>query len=93
MAGKPERDVAREVVSEYHAAALRALFSPVTEAIDRMTRGEIDPFEADAVIFQYSRAAKALWKYCNDDVYFVADTIRAGHAPPEWWSRGAFQRR
>jgi hypothetical protein len=52
-------------VSAYHAAALHELFAPVTDALEQLARGEIDPFEVDAVIFQYSRAAKDLWKHCS----------------------------
>jgi hypothetical protein len=46
--------------------ALRALahVAHVAEAIDRFRDGELDAFETDHVLFQYSSAAKELWKFC-----------------------------
>ena len=77
MAGRSERDAAWDVVREYHAARLAELVERVGDAVARMRTGEIDAFDADEAIFQYSRAAKELWKFCNtDDVYFTAQAIR-----------------
>jgi hypothetical protein len=53
------------VVADYHAAQLGALVARVGEAVDRYRAGELDAFEVDRVLFQYSRAAKELWKFCN----------------------------
>jgi len=53
--------------------------------VDRFRAGELDPFGTDRVLFQYSRATKELWKFCNTlDVVVTAATIAAG-APVDWW--------
>lgn len=55
------------------------------EGVDRFRAGELDPFGTDRVLFQYSRATKELWKFCNTlDVVVTAATIAAG-APVDWW--------
>jgi hypothetical protein len=46
------------VVAEYHQAELDDLVARVGEAIDRYRAGDLDAFEVDQVLFQYSRAAK-----------------------------------
>ena len=47
----------------------------------------------DRVLFQYSRAAKELWKYCNTgNVEVVARYIREDPAI-DWWERGALKER
>ena len=63
------------------------------EAVDSFRAGELDAFETDLIIFQYSRAAKELWKFCNlGDVVFTAQDI--GRGPPRgWWERGALNGR
>jgi hypothetical protein len=33
--------------------------------IDRFRAGQLDAFEADEALFQYSRAAKEPWTFCN----------------------------
>jgi hypothetical protein len=58
---RSERRAAREVVAAYHEAQLGELVARVGEALDRFRAGELDAFDADQVIFQYSRAAKELW--------------------------------
>jgi hypothetical protein len=51
--------------------------------------GALDAFEMDQVIFQYSRAAKELWRFCNmTDAEFAASLIDA-HPPADWWERAA----
>lgn len=41
------------------------------------------------VIFQYSRAARELWKFCNmTDAEFAASLIDE-HPPADWWERAA----
>ena len=43
----------------------------------------MDAFEADQALFQYSRAAKGLWKFCNGaDVEWVARDIRDAGTEP-----------
>jgi hypothetical protein len=77
------------VVAEYHDARLAELVQRVGDAVDRFRSGELDAFEVHRVIFQYSRAAKELWKFCNlSDAEFTADTICDGTAV-DWWERGA----
>ena len=93
MSNQSEREAARQVVAAYHAARLAELVQRVGDAIDRFRAGDLDAFEADQVIFQYSRAAKELWKFCNlDDVEFSASLI-GDRAPADWWERGAPKRR
>ena len=65
MSSNSERRAAREMVAAYHEARLAELVQRVGEAVDRFRAGEVDAFDADQVIFQYSRAAKELWKFCN----------------------------
>ncbi|SEC07637.1 hypothetical protein SAMN04489844_1630 [Nocardioides exalbidus] len=61
----------------------------VANATDRFRSGDADAFDVDHVVFQYSRAAKELWKFCNtDNVELIAEQI---HEAPkiDWWERGA----
>ena len=89
MSGKAERRVARSVVAEYHQVELGNLVARVGEAVDGYRAGELDAFEVDQVLFQYSRAAKELWKYCNHlRVEIVAAMIRE-QPPDDWWECGA----
>jgi hypothetical protein len=80
-------------VADHHEARLAELVTRVAGEIDRFRQGELDPFDVDRVLFQYSRAAKELWKYCNlADVEAVARHIREDPAV-DWWERGAFRTR
>ena len=89
VSNKSERRAARSVVAEYHQAELDGLVARVGEAIDRYRAGDLDAFDVDQVLFQYSRAAKELWKFCNYlPLEFAAATIRE-HPPSDWWERGA----
>ena len=82
-----------ETVGAYHEARLAELVERVGEAVDRFHRGEMDAFETDQVVVQYSRAAKELWKFCNhSDAEFVAGMIADGYAI-DWWKQGAPRRR
>ena len=77
MSGKAERPAARSVVADYHRAQLGDLVARVGEAVDRYRAGELDAFDVDQVLFQYSRAAKELWKFCNSlQVEVAAALIR-----------------
>ena len=93
MSGKLERQAAREAVAAYHEACLAELVGHVGHAVDGFRAGELDAFAADHALFQYSRSAKELWKFCNlADVEVVARDI--GDRPPiDWWTRGAPKRR
>jgi hypothetical protein len=93
MSSKSEHRAARETVAAYHEARLAELVLRVGEALDRFRAGTLSAFDADQIIFQYSRAAKELWKFCNDsDVEFTARVI-VDRAPADWWQRGAPSRR
>jgi hypothetical protein len=48
------------VVAEYHQAELDGLVARVGEAIDRYRAGNLDAFDVDQILFQYSRAAKTV---------------------------------
>jgi len=89
VSDKSERRAAREVVAAYQRARLIELVQRVGDAVDGFRAGELDAFQADQVIFQYSRAAKELWKFCNlPDVEFTASLI-GDQAPSDWWERAA----
>jgi hypothetical protein len=92
VSSKSDRRAAREAVAAYHQAQLAELVQHVGVAIDRFRTGQLDAFEVDQAVFQYSRAAKELWKFCNaPDVEFTANLI--GERPPvDWWERGAPKR-
>jgi hypothetical protein len=84
-----ERKAARDAVAVYHEACLAELLGRVGRAIDSFRAGELDAFAVDSVLFQYSRSAKELWKFCNMvDVVMVAEDIR-DRPPIDWWERGA----
>lgn len=76
-------------VSDYHRAQLGALVAHVGEAVDRYRAGELDAFEVDRVLFQYSRAARELWKFCNYLRVEVAASTITERPPQDWWERGA----
>ena len=88
MTSKSERCAAREAVAAYHEAQLAVLVEQVGSAVDRFRRGELDTFGADQALFQYARATKELWKFCNlGDPELVAGLIRGGQSV-DWWERG-----
>lgn len=93
MSTKPERQAARDAVAAYHAARLGELVDHVAEGVDRFRAGDLDAFQVDEIVFQYSRAAKELWKFCNGtDLLFTAALL--GDQPAvDWWERGARRRR
>jgi len=86
---KAERRAARETIAKYHEEQLGELVGRVGAAVDRFDRGEQNAFEVDEQLFQYSRAAKELWKFCNlGNVEITARVIR-DDPPIDWWDRGA----
>jgi hypothetical protein len=89
VSSKSERRAARSVVADYHDAQLGDLVNRVGDAIDRYRAGELDAFEVDRVLFQYSRAAKELWKFCNYLQVEVAAAMIREQPPNDWWERGA----
>ena len=89
---KSERQAARDAVAAYHEARLAELVEHVGRAIDSFRVGELDAFAADRVLFQYSRSAKELWKFCNlTDVEMTAQAV-LDRPPINWWERGARKR-
>jgi len=71
---------------------LADLIERVEKAVDRFRAEELNAFEVDQVIFQYSRAVKELWKFCNlSDAEFTAS--RVDDSPIDWWELGAPRRR
>lgn len=93
MSSKAERRAAREAVAAYHEEQLALLVEHVAQAIDRFHTGEMDAFDVDEVLFQYSRAAKELWKFCNMTHVEIAARIVREEPPGDWWERGARRRR
>jgi hypothetical protein len=80
------------VVAAYHEAALGELVAHVAAAIDDFRNGDLDAFEVDRAVFQYSRAAKELWKFCNmTDIEWAADLL-SERPSIDWWERGAPKR-
>jgi hypothetical protein len=79
-------------VAAYHEASLGDLIEHVARTIDRFRAGELDAFAADLALFQYSRSAKELWKFCT--LTPVEITARAILDQPavNWWERGAPRR-
>jgi len=66
---------------------LAELVEHVGRAIDRFRAGELDAFAADRVLFQYSRSAKELWKFCNlSDVEMIAQDV-VDRPSIDWWEK------
>jgi hypothetical protein len=81
MPRNPECQQAGEAVAAYHQAKLAELLTHVADAVDRFRDGEVDAFEVDHVLFQYSRAAKEIWKFCNlGDIDIAAHHVREGRS-------------
>lgn len=89
MSSKADRKSAREAVATYHEAQLEALVERVGAAIDGFRDDQLDAFDVDQVLLQYSRAAKELWKFCNvGDVELAATAVR-DQVHLDWWGLGA----
>lgn len=80
-------------MAAYHQAQLVELLAHVEEAVDRYRAGELDPADVDQVLFQYSRAAKELWKFCNQIPAQIVARIIGSEPAVDWWERGAPRRR
>jgi hypothetical protein len=92
VSAKSERQAAHEAVAAYHGARLAELVEHVGRAIDSFRAGELDAFAADRVLYQYSRSAKELWKFCNlADVEMTAQVV-LDRPSIDWWERGALKR-
>jgi len=93
VSAKSDRQAASEAVVKYHENQLASLQEHVGAALECFRNGELDAFEVDQVLFQYSRAAKELWKFCNfGDPEFATDLVRE-RPIVDWWERGAPRQR
>jgi hypothetical protein len=89
VTAKSDRQAAREAVAAFHEAQLTGLVQHVGAAVDRFRTGQMDAFEVDQVLFQYARAAKELWKFCNlGDPELIAGLVR-DRPSVDWWELGA----
>jgi ABC-type transporter Mla subunit MlaD len=93
VSAKSDRQAARDAVAAYHGDQLAALVERVAAAIDRFRASELDAFDVDQALYQYSRAAKELWRFCNLGTPEIAARIIHEHPAIEWWERGAPRRR
>lgn len=94
MSSKAERRAARQAVADYHEVELAKLVARVGEAIGGFRAGRLDALEVDLVLFQYSRAAKELWKFCNlGPVELTASVITRDEPSIGWWEGGTPRRR
>ena len=93
MSATSDRRAAREVVAAYHEQQLGDLVRHVGAAVEGFQAGKLDAFAVDELIFQYSRAAKELWKFCTLGNIEISARIIREDPPAEWWERGARRRR
>ena len=63
------------------------------DAIDGFRAGVLDAFDVDEVLFQYSRAAKELWNFCNLGDPEPAANMILERPVVAWWERGAPRKR
>jgi hypothetical protein len=95
---KAERRAAYQQVTTYHDA-VGGTGPAGRRGVDRHRGGELDAFEVDQVIFQYQRAARQLWTFCQTTgsrAEFTAHIIRRMAEDSEaidWWERGQPHRR
>jgi hypothetical protein len=80
-------------LAAYHETQLASLVHRVGIAVDRFRGGELDAFDVDQILLQYSRAAKELWKFCNLGDTELAATIAREQPPVDWWERGTPRKR
>jgi len=100
-ATKGERRAARERVSRYYESELAKLIGRVAEALTRYRDGEIDAHEVDDLIHRYSKATRALWRFCwstgsGSQVILVARTLEHWAADSDaidWWDEAERPRR
>ncbi|WP_131103443.1 hypothetical protein [Ornithinimicrobium sufpigmenti] len=94
MSSEADRRTAQEAVAAYHEAELARLVEGVGEAIDGFRSGKLDAFAVDEAFFQYSRAARELWKFCNSRSVDLTVSLIIGNRPSiDWWERGALRKR
>ena len=98
---KEKRRAALALVATYYEAELAALVEHVADAIERHRTGELDVHGVDEVIHRYTKAARALWKFCffggsGADAERVAATLElltAEGERPDWWAAAEGRRR
>jgi hypothetical protein len=54
---------------------------------------DLTALEVDHIVFQCSRAAKELWKFCNYLPVERAAARKREHPPSDWWERAAPRKR
>lgn len=92
MAHGADRQAALARVGVYYESCLAALVGQVAAAVDRFRAGQLTAGEVDAVLHQYHRAARALWRFCwgaGADPQFVAELVDDSAHEVDWWRRGA----
>jgi len=78
-------------VAAYLEVRLAELVEHVGRVIDKFRARELDVFAAARVLYQYSRSAKELWKFCNlTDVEVTAHAM-VDRRPIDRWERGALK--
>lgn len=95
---KAKRRAATEKVGAYHEARLAEVQDHVRKALAAFDAGELDAFEVDAVIHQYTRAARELWKTCVmpgnvEGVASMLDDLASRGETIDWWDADARRRR
>ena len=80
-------------MAAYHEEQLGELLRHVRLALDGIQAGELDAFEVDELVFQYSRAAKELWKFCNLGNTEISARIVRDEPAVDWWELGVRRRR
>jgi hypothetical protein len=83
------------LVTSYHEAHPQKLLEHLRDGFRRYEEGALDAFQLDAILHQYTGAARELWKFCGDlSGSGAASTARALRAMPadaeeiDWWERG-----
>lgn len=96
---RERRNADTEMVFAYHEEQLRTLQEHVREGFARFDSGEINSFELDHLIYQYSRSAKELWKFCGNGESRIAwavaaiESRRQSGSELDWWDSGDPERR
>jgi hypothetical protein len=93
VSAKSDREAAREAVAGYYESQLRELMKHVGATIDLFRAGELDAFGVDQALFQYSPAAKELWKFCNLGDPELAASIVRERPTIDMWERGTPRKR
>ena len=79
-------------MAAYHEARLGELIAHVGQTIDNFRAGELDAFATDQALYQYSRSAKELWKFCNLTPVEIAAQAVLDQPTIDWWEQGAPRR-